>query len=60
MKIKISRTIILSVVLYERETWSRTLKKERKLRVFVNRVLRRIFVPKKDEVSAEWIKLLFR
>jgi len=42
---------------YERETWSLTLREERRLRVFENRVLRRIFGPKKDEVTGEWRKL---
>ena len=49
-KIKIYRTIILSVVLYGCETWSLTLREERKLRVFENVVLRRIFGPRRDEV----------
>jgi len=44
-KIKIYRTIILSFVLYGCETWSLTLRKERRLRVFENRVLRRVFRP---------------
>jgi hypothetical protein len=44
------RTIILSVVLYGCETWSLTLREERKLRVFENMVLRRIFGPRRDEV----------
>jgi len=57
LKIKIYRTIILPVVLYGCETWSLTLWEERRLRVFENRVLRRIFGPKKDEVTAEWMKL---
>jgi len=39
------------------ETWSLTLREERRLRVFVNRVLRRIFGPKRDEVTREWRKL---
>jgi hypothetical protein len=56
-KIKIYRTIILPVLLYECETWSLTLRKERKLRVFENRVLRRIFGHKRDEVTGEWRKL---
>ena len=43
LKIKIYRTIILPVVLYGCETWSLTLKEERRLRVFENRVLRRVF-----------------
>ena len=45
------------VVLYGCETWSLTLREERRLRVFENRVLRRIFGPKKDEVTEEWRKL---
>ena len=57
IKIKIYRTIILRVVLYGCETWSLTLREERKLRVFENRVLRRIFGPKRDEVTGEWRKL---
>ena len=57
LKIKICRTIILSVVLYGCETWSLTLRKERRLRVFENKVLRRIFGPKMDEVPREWRKL---
>ena len=57
LKIKIYRTIILSVVLYECETWSLTLRDERRLRVFENRVLRRVFGPKRDEVTGEWRKL---
>jgi hypothetical protein len=43
--------------LYGYETWSLTLRKEHRLRVFENRVLRRIFGPKRDEVIAEWRKL---
>jgi hypothetical protein len=45
------------VVLYGYETWSLTLKEEHRLRVFENRVLRRIFGPKRDEVTGEWRKL---
>jgi hypothetical protein len=56
-KIKIYRTIILPVVLYGCETWSLTLKEEYRLRVFENRVLRRIFGPKRDEVTGEWRRL---
>jgi len=56
-QIKIYRTIILPVVLYGCETWSLTLREERRLRVFENRVLRRIFGPKRDEVTGEWRKL---
>ena len=51
LKIKIYRTIILTVVLYGCETWSLTLREERKLRVFENMVLRRIFGPRRDEVT---------
>jgi hypothetical protein len=47
----------MPVVLYGCETWSLTLKEERKLRVFENKVLRRIFGPKKDEVMGVWRKL---
>jgi len=54
---KIYRTIILLVVLYGYETWSLTLREERRLRVFENRVLRRVFGPKRDEVTGEWRKL---
>jgi hypothetical protein len=49
--------IILTVVLYGCETWSLTLREEHRLRVFENRVLRRIFGPKRDEVTGEWRKL---
>jgi hypothetical protein len=55
-KYKIYRTIILPV-LCGCETWSLTLREERRLRVFENRVLRGIFGPKKDEVTREWRKL---
>jgi len=51
LKIKIYRTIILPFVLYECETWSLTLREEPRLRVFENRVLRRIFGPKRNEVT---------
>jgi hypothetical protein len=57
LKIRIYRTIILPVVLYQCETWSLTLKEDRRLWVFENRVLRRIFGPKRDEVTGEWRKL---
>jgi hypothetical protein len=49
--IKIYRTIILRVVLYGCETWSLTLREERKLKVFENKVLRRIFGPRRDEIT---------
>jgi uncharacterized membrane protein len=45
------------VVLYGRKTWSLTLREEHRLRVFENRVLGRIFGPKRDEVTGEWRKL---
>ena len=54
LKIKIYRIIILPIVLYGCETWSLTLREERKLRVFENMVLRKIFGPRKDEVTGEW------
>jgi len=57
IKIKIHRTIILPAAVYGIETWSLTLREERRLRVFENRVLRRIFGPKRDEVTGEWRKL---
>jgi hypothetical protein len=57
LKFNIYRTIILPVVLYGCETWSLTLRKERRLRVFENRVLRRVFGPMRDKVTGEWRKL---
>jgi len=57
IKIKIYRTIILPIVLYGCETWSLTLREERRLWVFENRVLRRVFGPKREEVTGEWRKL---
>jgi hypothetical protein len=57
VKVRIYKTIILPVVLYGCETWSLTLKEERRLRVFENRVLRRIFGPKRDEETGGWRKL---
>jgi hypothetical protein len=57
LKTRICKTIILPVVLYGCETWSLILREEHRLRVFENRVLRRIFGPKRDEVTGEWIKL---
>ena len=47
----------MPVVLYGCETWSLTLREERRLRVFENRLLRRVFGPKRDEVTGEWRKL---
>ena len=58
IKIKIYRTTILPLVLYRCETWSLTLRVERRLRVFENRVLRRLFGPKRDKVTRAWRKLL--
>ena len=52
-RIKIYRTIILPEVLYGCETWSLTLREERRLRVFENRVLRKVYGPKRDEVTGE-------
>ena len=57
LKIKIYRTIILLVVLYGCENWLLTLREECRLRVFENRALRRIFGPKREEVTGEWRKL---
>jgi len=57
IKIEIERTTILTVVLYGCETWSITFREVRRLRVFENRVLRRITGPKKGEVTGEWRKL---
>jgi hypothetical protein len=57
LKIKIYRNIILPVVLYGYEAWSLTLREERRLKVLENRVLRRMFGPKRYEVTAEWKKL---
>jgi hypothetical protein len=56
IKTRIYKTIILPVVLYGCETWSLTLREEHRLRVFENRVLRRIFGPKRDEVTGGWRK----
>jgi hypothetical protein len=57
VKVKIYKTIILPLVLYGCETWSLTLRKEYRLRMFENRVLRRVFGPKRDKVTGEWGKL---
>jgi len=57
LKIKIYRYIILPFVLYGCGTWSLTLREEHRLRVFEKRVLRRIFWPKRDEVTGEWRKV---
>jgi hypothetical protein len=57
VKAKIYKTIILPVVLYGCETWSLTLREEHRLMVSENRVLRRVFGPKRDEVTGDWRKL---
>jgi len=57
IKIKINDTVILPVVMYGGETWSLTLREERRLRLFEDRVLRRIFGPTRDEVTGEWRKV---
>jgi hypothetical protein len=56
VKVKIYKTIILPVVLYGCEAWSLTLREEHRLRVSENRVLTRIFGPKRDEVTGKWRK----
>ena len=58
LKIKIYRIIILPVVLYGCETWSVILREERKLRVFQNMVLGRIFGPRRDEVTGRMEKFV--
>jgi hypothetical protein len=55
--IRTYKTIVLPVVLYGCGTWSLTLKEEHRLRVFENRMLRRIFGPKRDKVTEGWRKL---
>jgi hypothetical protein len=57
IKIQTHRTITLYVALYGCEPWSLTLREERMLRLFENRVLRRLREPKRDEVKGEWRKL---
>jgi hypothetical protein len=57
LTIKIYKTITLPVVLYGSETWSLTLREECRLRVFENRVLRRIFRPRREEVAGGWRRL---
>jgi hypothetical protein len=57
INVKIYKTINRPLVLYGCETWSVTLREEHRLRVFENSVLRRIFGPKRDEVTGEWRKL---
>ena len=57
LKVNTYKTIILPVVLYGCETWSLTLREEHRLRVFENKVLRKIFGAKRDEITEEWRKL---
>jgi hypothetical protein len=57
IKIRVYKPRILSVVLHGYESWSLTLREEHRLRVFENWVLRRIFGPKRDEVSGWWREL---
>ncbi|KAJ4439164.1 hypothetical protein ANN_15121 [Periplaneta americana] len=57
LKVRIYKTVILPVVLYGCETWTLTLREEHRLRVFENKVLRKIFEAKRDEVTGEWRKL---
>ena len=57
LKVKTYKTIILPVVLYGCETWSLTLREKHRLRMFENKVLRKIFGAKKDEITGEWRKL---
>jgi hypothetical protein len=56
-KIKIYRTIVSPVVLYGCETWCLILREARKLRVSENRVLKKVFGPKTDEVTGQWRRL---
>jgi hypothetical protein len=58
LKTRIYRIIILPVILYGCETWSLILSEERRLRVFENGVLRRLFGFKRDEATGEWKKKL--
>jgi hypothetical protein len=53
----IYRNIILPVVFYGCATWSLTLREERRMKVFENRVLRKVFGPKRDEVTGEWRRM---
>jgi hypothetical protein len=56
VKIKIYKTIILSAILYGPEIWSLNLRDEHRLKVLQSRILRRIFGPKRDEVTGNWRK----
>ncbi|KAJ4432165.1 hypothetical protein ANN_20781 [Periplaneta americana] len=57
VKVRIYKTVILPVVLYGCKTWTLTLREEHRLRVLENKVLRKIFGAKRDEVTGEWRKL---
>jgi hypothetical protein len=57
LNVQIYKTIILPVVLYGCETWSLKLREEHRMRVFENRVLRRIFGPTGEDVTGEWRKM---
>ena len=57
LKLKIYRTVILPVILYGCESWSTTVADEQKLRVFENKILRKIYGPKRDEMTGEWRRL---
>ncbi|KAJ4441857.1 hypothetical protein ANN_11716, partial [Periplaneta americana] len=57
LNVRIYKTVILPVILYGCETWTLTLREEHRLRVFENKVLRKIFGAKRDEVTGEWRKL---
>ncbi|KAJ4431422.1 hypothetical protein ANN_20019 [Periplaneta americana] len=57
LKVRIYKTVMLLVVLYGCESWTLTLREERRLRVFETKVLRKIFGAKRDEVTGEWRKL---
>ncbi|KAJ4451994.1 hypothetical protein ANN_03478 [Periplaneta americana] len=57
LKVRIYKTVILPVVLYDCETWTLTLREEHRLKVFENKVLRKIFGAKRDEVTGDWRKL---
>jgi len=57
VKIKTHRTTVLSVVLYGYETWSVTSREEHRLRVFENRVLRKVYGPNREKVTGNWRRL---
>ncbi|KAJ4444744.1 hypothetical protein ANN_06541 [Periplaneta americana] len=57
LKVRIYKTVTLPVVLYGCETWTLTLREEQRLRMFENKVFRKIFGAKRDEVIGEWRKL---